>query len=144
MVRRVKLKRPIYEVGYKKPPRHSQFKPGQSGNPKGRPKRTKNLKTDLREDISETVSVIENGSSRVVSKQRAIVKRTVAKALGGDARATEQIIKLIIMHFSSEEGEQDLVELLAEDTAILDRFFNEKRPAKHNNTASRRTTRRGK
>ena len=39
-----------YEVGYKKPPIHTRFKPGVSGNPKGRPKGTKNLATDLAEE----------------------------------------------------------------------------------------------
>ena len=40
-----------YDVGYKKPPKRTQFKPGQSGNPRGRPKGTKNLKTDLAEAL---------------------------------------------------------------------------------------------
>lgn len=41
------------EIGYKKPPRHTRFRKGQSGNPKGRPKGTQNLKTDLAEELSE-------------------------------------------------------------------------------------------
>ena len=44
-----------YEVGYGKPPKHTRFQPGQSGNPRGRPKGTKNLKTDLEEELSERV-----------------------------------------------------------------------------------------
>ncbi len=42
-----------YDVGYRKPPKHTRFKPGQSGNPRGRPKGTKNLKTDLIEELGE-------------------------------------------------------------------------------------------
>ena len=42
------------EVGYRKPPKATQFKQGQSGNPHGRPKGTKNLKTDLIEELSST------------------------------------------------------------------------------------------
>ncbi len=43
-----------YEVGYGKPPRHTRFQPGRSGNPRGRPKDTKNLKTDLIEELAES------------------------------------------------------------------------------------------
>ena len=49
------------EVGYGKPPVHSQFQPGKSGNPKGRPTSTKNLKTDLAQELAERVQVTENG-----------------------------------------------------------------------------------
>lgn len=125
MAKRTHLNRPKYKVGYKKPPKHTQFKPGKSGNPKGRPKRTKNLKTDLQEEMNEMVSITEGGNVRVVSKQRAIVKRMTAKALSGDARSTEQIMKLIIMHLTDEDGNQDIEQLLTEDVAILDRFFKQ-------------------
>jgi hypothetical protein len=42
-----------YDVGHAKPPKHTRFQPGQSGNPRGRPKGTKNLKTDLIEELGE-------------------------------------------------------------------------------------------
>ena len=42
-------------VGYKRPPKHTQFKPGQSGNPRGRGKNTRNFKTDLVEELREQI-----------------------------------------------------------------------------------------
>ena len=74
-----------YEVGYGKPPKHTRFKKGQSGNPKGRPEDTKNLKTDLREEMNEKITIREGADERPVSKQRALVKRLTAKAIKGAA-----------------------------------------------------------
>lgn len=74
-------------VGYRRSPRNSQFKPGQSGNPKGRPKGTVNLRSDLCEELGEHIRVREGERELKVSKQRAMLKALVSKALKGDARA---------------------------------------------------------
>jgi hypothetical protein len=83
-----------YEVGYRKPPKHTQFRKGQSGNPRGRPRGTRNLATDLSAELSEIVRVREDGSSRHISKQRALIKSLMAKALKGDARAAATVLAL--------------------------------------------------
>ena len=70
----------------RKPPKHSQFKPGQSGNPRGKAKGRKNLTTELLEELSERVVVTENGRQRKLSKQTIILKRMVTDAAQGDAR----------------------------------------------------------
>jgi hypothetical protein len=83
------------EVGYGRPPRHSRFTKGQSGNPKGRPKGTKNLKTDLTEELQETILVREGTHAIKISKQRAIVKTLIAKTLKGDARAATTLTNMM-------------------------------------------------
>ena len=52
---------PIYEVGNKKPPLNSRFKPGQSGNPKGRPKGHKSVSVTLLHELNRSVSATING-----------------------------------------------------------------------------------
>jgi hypothetical protein len=84
-----------YEVGYRKPPEHSRFKKGRSGNPQGRPKGSKNLQTDLAEELNERILVREGSRSMTLTKQRAIVKSLVSKAAKGDPRSMNVIANLI-------------------------------------------------
>jgi hypothetical protein len=58
-----------YEIGFKRPPKASQFKKGESANPRGRPKGTRNLKTDLAEELASWVTMTVQGKKRTVSKQ---------------------------------------------------------------------------
>jgi uncharacterized protein DUF5681 len=81
-----------YKIGYGKPPKDTQFKTGESGNRKGRPKGAKNLKTDLMEEMHEKVVIREGERSRKIPKQRAIVKALVARTLKGDVRAANTLM----------------------------------------------------
>jgi len=113
-----------YSVGYKKPPESSRFKPGQSGNPKGRPKEVKNLKTDLEEELSQRINVREGERSKTVSKQRALVKSALSKALKGDVRAQGLLLRLIVQHFPEMPLDQDFETISKNDEKIVSDFIN--------------------
>jgi hypothetical protein len=85
-------------IGYKKPPRASQFKPGRSGNPKGRPKGSKNLSTIIQQELNAPVVVNENGKRRKISKREAIAKQLVNKAAAGDAKAIPILLSETRLH----------------------------------------------
>jgi hypothetical protein len=57
---------------YQRPPRKGQFKPGQSGNPRGRPKGSKNIRTYVSEHLNKKISIIEGGKTRKVPRAEAI------------------------------------------------------------------------
>ena len=84
-----------YEVGYGKPPCHTRFKPGRSGNPRGRPSGSKNLATVLSEALNEPVIVAEDGRRRKITKRQAIIKQLVNRSAKADLRATKILIDII-------------------------------------------------
>jgi hypothetical protein len=81
-------------VGYGRPPVNRQFKPGQSGNPRGRPKGSKNAATVVAEALSRPVKVRENGKIRTLTKWQAIIEITVNKAVAGDPKAFAMLLHL--------------------------------------------------
>jgi hypothetical protein len=87
-----------YEVGYKKPPRHTRFRQGRSGNPNGRPKQARNLLTDLHEELQQRITVREGGTERRISRQRAVVMRLLDKALKGELGAMAKLLDLVLRH----------------------------------------------
>lgn len=111
-----------HKVGYRKPPTRTRFQPGVSGNPAGRRKGSVNLKTDLRSELSERIHVREGERSLKISKQRAMLKAMVAKALKGDARAATVVLMLVGRLFEPEVSEE-VPALTSDDQAILERFL---------------------
>ena len=81
-----------YQVGYGNPAHHTWFKKGQSGNPTGRPRGSKNLTTLLEKELKQRVVVTENGRRRSITKQEAMVKHLVNKAISGD----RQLMQLLL------------------------------------------------
>src|SRR3954452_3102189 len=108
-------------VGYKRPPDHTRFRPGQSGNPRGRPKRHRNLATDLREELAQLIPIREDGKARRVTKQRAFVKRLIQRAVNGDARAVNSLVALCARTFL--QADETPVEQTPEDQELIDSFI---------------------
>jgi Family of unknown function (DUF5681) len=96
-----------HKVGYGKPPKSRQFKRGKSGNPKGRPKGSLKLATDLAAELSEQITVREDGRTRRVTKQLALIKSLMAKALQGDVRANAALLALYARVITELPDDQD-------------------------------------
>ena len=82
-----------YEVGFGRPPKHTQFQKGRSGNPKGRRRGSRNASTLLDEALSERIIVAENGRRRKVTKFEVVLTQLVNKAAQGEHRATRLLLE---------------------------------------------------
>ena len=112
-----------YKIGYGRPPRHSQFKPGQSGYPNGRPTGSRNFKTAVKATLKAPVKVTREGKSHKVSTLEAMLLRLREKALSGDLRALDRLIQLAQAYSDDELAAS--VGLVAEDANIL-RIYRER------------------
>lgn len=101
-----------YSVGYKRPPRHTRFKPGQSGNAMGRPKKDNKLVDVMLKELRSSVVITVGSKSQKVTKLEAIVKQHINKAAQGDAKSTALVLSVLR---PGENGQGDkLHELLQE------------------------------
>jgi Family of unknown function (DUF5681) len=82
-------------VGYGRPPEHSRFKPGTSGNPKGRPKVPKSLGSAVDAFLSEKITVTEQGRIQKIAKRDVIAKQLVNKAASGDLAAIRFLTQVL-------------------------------------------------
>lgn len=112
-----------YQIGRGKPPTATRFRKGKSGNPTGRPKGARNLKTDLEAELAQRIHVKENEQPLTISKQRALVKTMTAKALKGDTRAATIVLNMVAKLFDQTPPADATPDLGTEDRAILDDFL---------------------
>ena len=112
-------------VGYRKPPRQTRFKKGQSGNPAGRPKGTVNFATALDQALSAQVVVNEGGQRRTVSKLEATVTQLVNKATMGDPRSPQQLLGVLhVLDGGAEEPSAPRLRLTEADQQIMTRLID--------------------
>ena len=84
-----------YKVGYRRPPLATRFRPGTSGNPRGRPRGARNLATVVASTLAERVVVTENGRRKRITKLEAAVKQLVNRAAAGEARSMSLLLALV-------------------------------------------------
>lgn len=118
-----KKQRGDYEVGYGNPPREHQFVAGQSGNPAGRKKGSRGLKTDLHAELSSALTISINTQPVSGTKQRLMLKSLSTRAAAGDVRASALLLPLIMQIFGIEDRGTDRRTLSRQDQALLDDLF---------------------
>ncbi len=106
-----------YDIGYGKPPKSGQFKPGESGNPRGRPKGQKSVSTLIDEVMRKKVRIREGGKVKKVSQVEALLRRVLRDGLKGNAKATDQVIKLLQMGQTLSQYEEGASDIADTDTA---------------------------
>ncbi len=109
------------EVGYGKPPKSSQFRPGQSGNPKGRPKGARNFKTEVREVMKTRMTVTQNGKQKRITTRKAMVLRLTEKALSGNNQSMRMWLDLA-RDYDEDEVDSIAKSMSPDDASILEMF----------------------
>lgn len=111
-----------YEVGYGKPPTHSRFKKGTSGNPKGRRPKSSNVDKLMDEELDRKITVHENGKSARITLRQFIIKRHIRNAMEGDARAINHVLEFMRTRskpdpFDLEPADEEALKVFIENRA---------------------------
>jgi|SRR5580692_8857350 hypothetical protein len=105
-------------VGFKKTPRHTRFRKGQSGNPKGRPKGRKNYRTRFLEIIDEKVTVNENGRRRKLPKFDVAVRQATNQAVTGDPRGMKMLLELYRQFVRDSDDEKQVFHITMDEDEL--------------------------
>jgi Family of unknown function (DUF5681) len=117
-----------YKVGYGHPPFHSRFKPGQSGNPRGRAKQSRNLRTIVRQVSQEQIQIREGGRPRRMSRMEALVRTTFTRAFKDPKALAALIVLLRQCGYAADHDDEGNMLTGPEYKAIIDDFY-----ARHEN-----------
>lgn len=110
-----------YDVGYGRPPKATQFKKGQSGNPKGRAKGSMNLETILNKAANEMARITVNGVPRMVPKMEVAITQAVNQAASGNLKALREVMGLyrLVSDPSKVQEPEKVVDDPAQDREVL-------------------------
>jgi hypothetical protein len=110
------------DVGYRRPPKHTQFKPGQSGNPRGRKRGVPNVRAEIEAELAELMPLRRGEQQVAVSKARILVKSVVAAALNGNMSAAKLLFDLYLKFHASKVEAPELVS--ASDRDLVKKFLD--------------------
>lgn len=103
------------KVGYCRPPKHSRFKPGQSGNPRGRPRKNRSIESMIKRELDQTVMLKEGGREIRLSKREALIKQLVNRAISGDLKP----MQLVLAHLQKHKDIEPFTATEADDAELL-------------------------
>lgn len=98
-------------VGYKKPPKSGQFQKGQSGNPAGRPRGTRNFKAAFMAELDHEVIVKEGGKEVRLTKQELMIKTLMNDALKGNLKAMGKVFEFVSRFRTEDRLEEDRIRM---------------------------------
>jgi hypothetical protein len=104
---------PSFAVGYGRPPVHSRFKPGKSGNPKGRAKQSRNMRTIVQQVLNEDMQIREGGRVRRMSAIEALVRTTLTRSFKGDPKALVSLIVIMKQSGYGPDRDEPAADLLS-------------------------------
>jgi hypothetical protein len=110
-----KTPREGYEVGYGRPPKHSRFQTGVSGNPGGRPRKSKQIEHLIQKELDEKIVIKEGGRDRTITKREAIIKQFVNRAIKGDSKP----LQMMLAHLEKNREVEPFTPTEADDAALL-------------------------
>jgi hypothetical protein len=114
---------PGYEVGFGRPPKANRFKPGQSGNPAGRPKRANLPDTAVEDALQELVRVSDKGRQRRIRALDVILRQVRSAAMRGHLPSAKFLFSQVPKG-REQRDEYDLTRLSDEELAVLEQILS--------------------
>lgn len=121
---KAKLDDADYETGFGKPPKSTRFEKGQSGNPSGRPKGARSMRSLLEELLDQPVTISVRGVPRQVPAKEAVLNRLLAQALTGKTQDADLLVRLIKFTLPEQFAEEADDQLNADETKLLEAIAN--------------------
>jgi len=114
-----------YQVGYGKPPKETRFKPGRSGNPKGRMKKAESVSGQVARILAKRITVTEGGVTKRLTLQEVMLTTLANKAAKGDLKALEFVLGLAKSHEGQPGSTINPALLEGDSKEIIDTFLRQ-------------------